>query len=135
MNWTIVWVGLTAGIVAYLVDFVLWSFVFTKGMRELSSVAPGQVRMGPLLAKSFANALVFGLVFALSYAKLRGSLWAGGIPGGMEFGTILWLPTIAIASVGNAIWLDRVRPVARANFWTWLIKLNAAGIVAALFIR
>ncbi len=135
MSWNILWVGVLAGIVAYLLDFVLWSFVFTKGIRELSSVAPGQVRMGPLLAKSFANALVFGLVFAFSYARLRSGLWTGGIPGGMEFGTILWLPTIAIASVGNAIWLDRVRPVAQANFWTWLIKLNAAGIVAAIFIR
>lgn len=38
-------------------------------------------------------------------------------------------------AVGNGIWFDKVRPLARANFWSWLIKMNIVGIVAALLIK
>ncbi len=139
MHWTVIWVGLVTGIAAYIVDFILWSFVFTKGIGELSSIHGDKekmkARMRSMIAQSFMNALVFGILFVLVYARLRSGLWATGILGGMEFGTILWLPTIAISSISNSIWLDRVRPMAWANFWTWLIKLNASGVAAALLLR
>lgn len=137
MSWTLIGVGVVTAIVAYMLDFVLWTKVFTAGIRELSSLTPGKAKgqMGSMMAKSFANTLVFGIVFALVYARLKNGLWASGVLGGMEFGTILWLLTIAVASIGNGIWLDKVRTLAKANFWAWLIKLNVAGIVVALLIK
>jgi len=124
-------------IVAYVLDYFLWTKVFTAGIRELSSLTPEKAKgqMGSMMAKSFANTLVFGIVFALVYARLKNGLWASGVLGGMEFGTILWFLTIAVATVGNGIWLDKIRPLAKANFWAWLIKLNVAGIVVALLIK
>ncbi len=139
MYWTVLWVGVVTGVVAHIIDFVLWSFVFTKGIGELSSLHGDKdkmkAQMGSMVAQSFINTLVFGILLVLVYARLRSGLWATGVLGGMEFGTILWLPTIAISSISNCIWLDKVRPLAWASFWTWLIRLNVAGIVAALLMR
>ncbi len=130
MYWTILWVGVVTGVVAHIIDFVLWSFVFTQGIGELSSIHGDKEKM-----KAQMRSMVFGILFVLVYARLRSGLWATGILGGMEFGTILWLPTIAISSISNSIWLDKVRPLAWASFWAWLIRLNVAGIVAALLMR
>jgi len=139
MIWTVIWVGVVTGIVAYFVDFVMWTYVFTEGFGEMTSLHGDKEKlksaMGSMLVKSFLNTLVFGIVFVLIYSRLKNSLWAGGLLGGMEFGTILWLPTIAVASIGSGIWFDKVRPLARASFWIWLIKLNIVGIVAALLIK
>lgn len=136
----VIWVGVVTAVVAYFVDFVLWTYVFTEGFGELTSLSyrdkeKMKAHMGPMLAKSFPNTLVFGIAFVLIYARLKNGLWAGGLLGGMEFGTILWLPSVAVASIGNGIRFDKVCPLARANFWIWLIKLNVAGIVAALLIK
>lgn len=139
MIWTIIWGGVVTAMVAYFVDFLLWSYVFTEGFGELTSLHGDKEKMksqmGPMLAKSFLNTLLFGIVFVAIYARLRNSLWAAGVLGGMEFGVVLWLPTIAVASIGNGIWFDKARPLARANFWIWLIKLNVAGIVVAFLIK
>ncbi len=135
MNW--IGAGLVIAIVAYVTDFVLWSFVFTTGMDQYFSGTKEDARatMGLKLTKSAALTLVFGLVFALVYTQLRTNLWAKGVLGGLEFGTILWLPTIALQNVGSGVWFDKVRPLLKAQFWGWLIKLNIAGLVAALLIR
>ena len=140
MSWTIIWVGVVTSIVAYFVDFILWTYVFKEGFGELTSLPyrdkeKMKAHMGPMLAKSFLNTLVFGIAFVLIYARLKNSLWASGVLGGMEFGTVLWLPTIAVASVGNGIWFDKTRPLAKANSLSWVIKLNVAGIIAALLIK
>jgi hypothetical protein len=136
---SIIGAGVIIAVVAYFVDFVLWTYVFKKGFDPLTSSAgsPEQRKaaMGPMLAKEALNALAFGVIFALVYARLHGSLWAEGVMGGMEFGTILWLPTIAAASISNGIWFDKARPLARANFWGWLIKFNVVGTVAAFLIK
>jgi len=135
MNWIVA--GLITGAVAYVVDFVMWSKVFTKGMDQYVTPPPaGQpIAMGPLLVKAAALALVFGLVFAGLYAHFNPSLWATGILGGMEFGTILWLPTIGLETIGSGVWFDKVRPLLWAQFWSWLVRLNVAGIVVALLIK
>ena len=135
MNWIVA--GLITGAVAYVVDFVMWSKVFTKGMEQYVTSPPAgqQVAMGPLLAKAAALALVFGLIFAGLYAHFKTSLWATGILGGMEFGTILWLPTIGLETIGSGVWFDRVRPLLWAQFWSWLVRVNVAGIVVALLIK
>ncbi|MBI3810631.1 MAG: hypothetical protein HY283_00260 [Nitrospirae bacterium] len=140
MFWTIIGVGVLTAVVAYFVDFILWTYVFTEGFAELTSLPyrdkeKMKAHMGPMLAKSALNTLVFGIAFVLIYVRLHEHLWASGVMGGMEFGTILWLPSAAVASIGNGIWFDKVRPLARANFWSWLIKMNIVGIVAALLIK
>jgi hypothetical protein len=33
MSWTVIWVGVVKAIVAYFVDFVMWTYVFTEGFR------------------------------------------------------------------------------------------------------
>src|SRR2546425_13070450 len=108
MNW--IGAGLITGVVAYVVDFVMWGKVFTKGMEPFSTPPqPGQpIAMGPMLAKAAVLALVFGVIFAGLYQHFKSSLWATGIFGGMEFGTILWLPTIALATIGSGVWYDKV---------------------------
>jgi hypothetical protein len=78
MNWVVAGVG--TGVAAWLVDFVLWTKVFTKGMDQFATPpAAGQrVAMGPKVAGSLALALVFGVVFAGVYLHFRASLWASG---------------------------------------------------------
>ncbi|MGH7546618.1 MAG: hypothetical protein ACREMM_00420 [Gemmatimonadales bacterium] len=135
MNWIVA--GLITGAVAYVVDFVMWSKVFTKGMDQyVTSPPPGQqIAMGPRLAKAAALALVFGVIFAGLYVHFKSSLWATGILGGMEFGTMLWLPTIGLEAIGSGVWFDRVRTLLWAQFWSWLVRMNVAGIVVALLIK
>ena len=135
MNWIVA--GVITGVVAFFVDFVMWSKVFTKGMDAFFTPPPAgqQVQMGPRLAKAGVLALVFGVVVAGLYYHFKGSLWARDVLGGMEFGTILWLPTIALSTIGSGVWFDKVRPLLMATFWTWLIRLNVAGIVVGLLIK
>jgi len=92
--------------------------------------------MGPALAKSAVLSLLFGLVFAYLYARLRTALWVegGGPLAGMEFGTVLWLPVL-FATVGGSIWYTRVRALHRATMWAWLARVNAAGLVVGLLMR
>ncbi len=137
MNWIVA--GLIAGVVAYLADFVMWSKVFTKGMEAFATPPPAgqQVQMGPMMIKAAALALLFGIVFAYLYARFKASLWvAGGGPlAGMEFATVLWLPTIALSTIGSGVWFDKVRPLFKAEFWSWLVRMNVAGLVTGLLIR
>lgn len=138
MSWWLA--GLIAGVVAYLVDYVMWGKVFTKGMESFTDqLSPEQMKafMGPALAKSAVLALVFGLVFAWFYGRFRTALWVegGGPLAGMEFGTVLWLPTIFLSTLGGSIWWTRVRTLHRATMWAWLVRLNAAGIAVGLLVK
>ena len=135
MNWIIA--GLITGVVAWVVDFVMWSKVFTKGMEGYATQArEGQMPpMGPKIGASLGLALIFGIIFAGLFGHFRSSLWASGVLGGMEFGSILWLATIAFLCIGSSVWWDKARRLLNAEFWTWLIRLNAAGIAAALLVH
>jgi hypothetical protein len=131
--------GLIAGVVVYVVDYVMWGKVFTKGMESFADqLSPEQMKafMGPALIKSAVLSLLFGLVFAYVYGRLRTALWVegGGPLAGMEFGTVLWLP-ILFATVGGSIWWTRVRALHRATMWAWLVRVNAAGLVVGWFMR
>jgi hypothetical protein len=136
MNWIVA--GLIAGVIAYLVDWVMWSKVFTKGMDAFfTPPAPGQpMNMGPMLVKSAALSLVFGVLLAYLYVQFRGSLWVmgGGPLAGMEFAAVLWLP-IAFQTTGGGVWYTKVRPLYNATCWAWLARLLAAGLVVGLLIR
>jgi hypothetical protein len=138
MNWIVA--GLIGGVVAYLVDWLLWSKVFTKGMTAfVTPMSPEQMKafMGPAMAKSAVLALVFGVLFAWFYERFKGALWVqgGGPLAGMEFATVLWLPTIFLAMVGSSVWYITARPLSMATCWAWLIRMNAAGLVIALLVR
>jgi hypothetical protein len=138
MNWVVA--GLIAGIIAYLVDWVMWSKVFMKGMDAfITPMTPDEMKrfMGPAMAKSAVLSLVFGVLFALFYGRLRGSLWVqgGGPLAGMEFATILWLPTILLAMIGGSVWYTRARPLHMATCWAWLARMLAAGIVVGLLMK
>ena len=137
MSWWLA--GVIAGVAAWFTDFFLWSKVFTQGMELYVTPPPaGQpVNMGTMMLKSATLALAFGLVLAFLYKRFMGSLWVpgGGVLAGMEFATILWLPTIAMSTVGAGVWYDRARPLLNATFWAWLIRMNVAGIVVGLFVR
>jgi hypothetical protein len=131
--------GLIAGVVMYVVDYVMWSKVFTKGMDAYADpLSPEQLKafMGPALVKSAVLALLFGVLFAWLYGHFRGALWVqgGGLLAGMEFGTLLWLPLL-FANVGGSVWFTRVRTLHRATSWAWLVRLNAAGIVVGLLMK
>jgi hypothetical protein len=135
------WVaGLIAGVIAYLVDWVMWSKVFTTGMEAYrTQLTPEELKrfMGPALAKSAALSLAFGLLFAWFYGQFRGALWVQNSPplAGMEFATVLWLPTIFLAMVGNGVWYVQARALQMATCWAWLIRMNAAGLVVGLLMK
>jgi len=136
MNWIVA--GLIAGVIAYLVDWVMWSKVFTKGMDAFfAPPPPGQpMNMGPMLAKSAVLSLLFGVVLAFLYARFQGSLWVtgGGPLAGMEFAAVLWLP-IAFETTGGGVWYTKVRPLYTATCWAWLARMLAAGLVVGLLIK
>ena len=137
MNWI---AGLIAGVVAYLVDWVVWSKVFTKGMDAfMVTMTPEEMKrfMGPALVKSAVLSLVFGLLFAWFYGRFHGALWVsgGGPLAGMEFATVLWLPTICLATVGSSVWYVKAKPLQMATCWAWLIRMNAAGLVVGLLVK
>jgi len=134
MSWIVA--GLIVGVVAWVLDFILWTKVFTKGMEAFGTrPAEGQpAGMGPKVVGALALALVFGVFFTGVYVHVRASLWATGVPGGMEFGSILWLP-VAFLTLGLSAWYDKVRPLLTACFWAWFIRLNVVGIAAALLVK
>lgn len=137
MNWI---AGLVAGVVAYLADWVLWSKVFTSGMDAfMTQMSPEELKkfMGPAMVKSAVLALAFGFLFAWFYGRFRGALWAqgGGPLAGMEFATVLWLPTIFLATFGSSVWYTKARALNTATCWAWLIRMNAAGIVVGLMVK
>ncbi len=138
MNWIVA--GLIAGVGAFLADWVMWGKVFTKGMEAYGTMptSPEEVKkmMGPNLLKSGVLALLFGVLLAWFYGRLKGGLWVQGGPlAGMEFATILWLPTIAVHTIGNGIWYDKVRRLNTATFWSWLVRMNVAGLLVGAFVR
>ncbi len=137
MNWI---AGLIAGVVAYLVDWVVWSKVFnTAGAAFATQMTPEEMKrfMGPALVKSALLSLAFGLLFAWFYGRFRGALWVsgGGPLAGMEFATVLWLPTICLATVGSSVWYVKAKPLQMATCWAWLIRMNAAGLVVGLLVK
>ena len=136
MSWWIA--GLIAGVVAFLVDYVMWGKVFTKGMDAFAVMpAPGQpMNMGPMLMKSAVLSLLFGLFLAFAYRQLMGSLWVtgGGWLAGMEFAAVLWLP-IAFQTTGGAVWYTKVKALFDATCWAWLARMLAAGLVLGLLIK
>ena len=84
-----------------------------------------------------ALALVFGVLLACSYQRLKGGLWVqgGGPLAGMEFATLLWLCTIALSTLGSGVWYDKVRPLLKATFWAWLVRMNVAGLIVGLLVK
>jgi len=137
-----IWIlaGLIAGVVVYIVDYVMWGKVFTTGYESFADpLTPDQMKafMGPALAKSAVLALVFGVAFAGFYGRFRGSLWVqgGGPLAGMEFATVLWLPTILLSTMGGSIWWTRLRRLHRATAISWLIRMNAAGVAVGVLMK
>ncbi len=138
MSWIVA--GLIGGVVAWIADYVLWSKVFTKGMENLAlELSPEEMKkfMGPAMVKSAVLALLFGVLFAYLYQQFRSDLWVtgGGILAGMEFATVLWLPTIALQTIGSGVWYVKARGLLSATFWAWLIRMNVVGVVVALLLK
>jgi len=140
MNWIVA--GLIAGVGAFFADFVMWGKVFTgPEMRAFGTMPPTPEQqkkmMLPAMLKSGALALVFGVLLACSYRRLKGGLWVqgGGPLAGMEFGTLLWLSTIALSTIGSGVWYDKVRPLLKATFWAWLVRMNVAGLIVGFLVK
>ncbi len=132
--------GLIAGVVVYLVDWVVWSKVFnTAGMEAAGAhMTPEEMKrfMGPALVKSAILSLAYGVLFAWFYGRFRGALWvqSGGVFAGMEFATVLWIP-LCLAMLGSSVWYVKVKSLQMATCWAWLIRMNAAGIVVGLIMK
>jgi hypothetical protein len=137
MNWIVA--GLIAGVVAFFVDWLMWGKVFMKGMDAfVTPMSPEEMKkfMGPAMMKSGILCLVFGVLLAFLYARFMPSLWVhGSFLAGMEFATVLWLPTIFLATLGSGVWYIKARPLLNAITWSWLARMNAAGIVVGLLIK
>src|SRR3989449_7046559 len=93
MNWIVA--GLIAGVGAFFSDYVMWGKVFTgpevHGFATMPPTPEEQKKMMlPAMLKSAALALVFGLLLACGYQRLKGGLWVqgGGPLAGMEFATL-----------------------------------------------
>ena len=140
MNWIVA--GLLAGVGAFFADYVMWGKVFTAPeMHAFGTMPPTPEEQKKLMAanmpKAGALALVFGIVFACAFQQLKGGLWVqgGGPVAGMEFATLLWLSTIALSTIGSGVWYDKVRPLLKATFWSWLVRMNVAGIIVGLLLK
>jgi hypothetical protein len=133
--------GLIAGVGAFFADWVMWGKVFTKGMEQYGTFPPspeeGKKMMAANLPKSALLALLFGVLLAWFYGRLKGGLWVqgGGPVAGMEFATMLWLPTIALSTIGGGIWYDKVRRLYNATLWAWLVRMNVAGLIVGLLVK
>lgn len=140
MNWIVA--GLIAGVGAWIADYVMWGKVFTGPEMHAFGTMPASPEeqkkmMLPAMVKSFVLALVFGLLLGCGYERLKGGLWVsgGGPLAGMEFATLLWLSTIALATIGSGVWYDKVRPLLKATFWSWLVRMNVAGLLVGVLIK
>src|SRR5947208_15276494 len=106
MTWIVA--GLIAGVGAFFADYVMWGKVFTgPEMHGFGTMPPTpderKKMMLPAMLKSGALALVFGLLRACSYERLKGGLWVqgGGPLAAMECATALWLCTHRMPTDGN----------------------------------
>ena len=138
MNWIVA--GLIAGVGAFLADWVMWGKVVNKGLEQYGTMPPspeeGKKMMAANLPKAAVVTLVFGVLMAWFYARLKGGLWvAGGPLAGMEFATILWLPTSGIGLINGGIWFDKVRRLYKATFWASLVQMNVAGLLVGALIK
>ena len=140
MHWIVA--GLIAGVGAFFADYVMWGKVFTgPEMHAFGTMPPTPAEQQKLMAanmpKSAVLALAFGVVLAWFYHQLKAGLWAkgGGPLAGMEFATMLWVSTIALSTIGSGVWYDKVRPLLKATFWSWLVRMNVAGIIVGLLVR
>jgi len=140
MHWIVA--GLIAGVGAFFADYVMWGKVFTGPEMEAFGTFPpspeeGKKMMAANLPKSAVLSLVFGVLLAWFYHQLKAGLWAagGGPLAGMEFATMLWLSTIALSTIGSGVWYDKVRPLLKATFWSWLVRMNVAGIIVGVLVR
>ena len=48
---------------------------------------------------------------------------------------VLWLPTIALSTIGSGIWYVKARPLQMATFWAWLARLLASGLAVGLLMK
>ena len=140
MHWIVA--GLIAGVGAFFADYVMWGKVFTGPEMHAFGTMPStpeepKKQMAANMPKSAALALIFGVLLACAYQRLKGGLWVqgGGPLAGMEFGTLLWLCTIALSTVGSGVWYDKARPLLKATFWSWLVRMNVAGLIVGLLVK
>ena len=88
MNWIVA--GLIAGVGAFLADWVMWGKVVNKGLEQYGTMPPspeeGKKMMAANLPKAAVVTLVFGVLMAWFYARLKGGLW--GLVGDLDFGLI-----------------------------------------------
>lgn len=131
--------GLVGGVGAFFADYFMWSKVFTEGMEQYSTPVPPE-QMKQVMARNFPKsavlALVFGLLLAWFYSRLKNGLWITTGPlAGMEFATMLWLATIPLATLGGSVWYDKLRPMHRATLWSWLVRMNVAGLLIGAIVR
>lgn len=133
MSWIVA--GLFAGVLAYLADYVMWGKVFKLGMEQYGTMETAQREMTGMLAKSAGLALAWGVFFAFLYDHFRASLWVPPGPvAGMELATTLWASTILFETVGSGVWYDKARRLLTAQRWSWLVRMNVAGIAVGLLL-
>ena len=140
MHWIVA--GLIAGVGAWIADYVMWGKVFTgPEMHAFGTMPPrpedAKKMMAANMPKAAVLSLLFGVLLACSYQRLKGGLWVqgGGPLAGMEFATLLWLCTIALSTVSSGVWYDKVRPLLKATFWSWLVRMNVAGLIVGLLVK
>lgn len=134
MSWIVA--GLIAGVLAYLADYVMWGKVFTRGMESYGTMERAEREMTGMLAKSAGLTIAWGLFFAFLYDHFRSYLWVPPGPlAGMELATTLWASTILFATVGSGVWYDKARRLLTAQLWSWLVRMNVAGIAVGLLLQ
>jgi hypothetical protein len=40
-----------------------------------------------------------------------------------------------LATIGSGIWFDKARRLLMAQFWSWLVRMNVAGVLVGWLVK
>ena len=139
MSWLVA--GLIGGVVAWIAGLraVEQSVHEGDGASRAGSPSPEEMKafMGPAMAKSAVLAFAFGNPLRVSVPPIPlRPLGVGRRPSpAWSSATVLWLPTIALQTLGSGVWYVKAQGLLRATFWAWFIRMNVVGLVVGLLLK
>jgi len=119
----------------------MWGKVFTgPEMRAFAPCRPrrgtkeddaaGHVEVGRRWRSSSVSCSRAGINASRAAVVQAAARWRG-----WSSPTLLWLSTIALSTSEGGVWYDKVRPLLKATFWSWLVRMNVGGLIVGLLVK